>query len=197
MTTSPKLRTIREWRYHHLCPIRGIHRLFCFQILVFHRRFYYDKTTSQCKSFTWKGQAGNFNNFLSQDHCTSFCAKTACKGGTPLQSAAGTGIQQCPDTPCPPGYTCATSSKVCCPDPRECFGRITPLISTFASETVCSQPQQTGSCFDSGRRWFFTQATGSCQEFIYSGCQGNDNNFATYTDCAAFCVQGESRSANE
>ncbi len=44
-----------------------------------------------------------------------------------------------------------------------------------------------GNCGSYTTRWWFNAGTGNCEEYLYSGCQGNDNNFGTYTDCQDFC----------
>jgi hypothetical protein len=41
--------------------------------------YYYDRSSSRCRPFTWLGQGGNFNNFLSEDHCSAYCAKSEWK----------------------------------------------------------------------------------------------------------------------
>ncbi|MCA9556844.1 MAG: BPTI/Kunitz domain-containing protein, partial [Myxococcales bacterium] len=37
-------------------------------------------------------------------------------------------------------------------------------------------------------RWFFNTASGQCEEFIYGGCGGNENNFETRAQCEARCA---------
>ena len=36
-------------------------------------------------------------------------------------------------------------------------------------------------------RYYFDPAVGECKEFIYGGCQGNENNFMTKEACEAMC----------
>src|SRR4051794_10536336 len=61
------------------------------------------------------------------------------------------------------------------------------LSPNIFPETICSQPQQIGACFAFTNRWFYNTRTGNCEQFTYSGCLGNDNNFATYNDCSTRC----------
>ncbi|UYV74459.1 mig-6, partial [Cordylochernes scorpioides] len=55
---------------------------------------------------------------------------------------------------------------------------------------VCCRPAYTGPCRAAMRRWYFDCETGTCQRFIYGGCQSNGNNFATQQECLRSC-QGE------
>ena len=36
--------------------------------------------------------------------------------------------------------------------------------------------------------WYYDASTAACVQFIYAGCGGNDNRFATELDCRAACV---------
>merc|ERR1712226_3937 len=53
---------------------------------------------------------------------------------------------------------------------------------------VCQQPAEEGSCTGSAQRWYYSSQKGSCQQFSYSGCGGNSNNFHTLADCQGKCV---------
>lgn len=56
----------------------------------------------------------------------------------------------------------------------------------------CRLPYQSGSCGDQQRKYYYNYNYGSCEEFIYTGCDGNQNNFETPEDCERHCshVQG-------
>ena len=55
------------------------------------------------------------------------------------------------------------------------------------SVDFCSLPPLTGPCFAYFPRYFFNSSSGECEQFIYGGCQGNDNNFNTVEICKAKC----------
>lgn len=40
--------------------------------------------------------------------------------------------------------------------------------------------------------WEWGFANGECTEFIYGGCDGNDNRFHTKEECEAFCLKKSS-----
>uniref|UniRef100_A0A8C4TW97 WAP domain-containing protein n=1 Tax=Falco tinnunculus TaxID=100819 RepID=A0A8C4TW97_FALTI len=44
---------------------------------------------------------------------------------------------------------------------------------------ICHLPPVHGPCRGLFRRYAYNPATGTCQPFIYGGCQGNANNFRT------------------
>ena len=37
-------------------------------------------------------------------------------------------------------------------------------------------------------RYFFNKNTGSCEKFIFGGCNGNENNFRNIDDCNNKCA---------
>ncbi|XP_014669308.1 PREDICTED: papilin-like isoform X4 [Priapulus caudatus] len=53
---------------------------------------------------------------------------------------------------------------------------------------ACQMPQDPGPCNDMKMLWYFSTETKQCKPFYYGGCKGNKNNFATYRECYAFCV---------
>ena len=46
---------------------------------------------------------------------------------------------------------------------------------------------ETGTCRASFEKWYFNVQTGKCETFVYGGCDGNGNNFASKEDCEGFC----------
>ncbi|VDN26982.1 unnamed protein product [Cylicostephanus goldi] len=89
-------------------------------------------------------------------------------------SPTGSGANSCPST-----HSCESSTTfggVCCPRPQY----------------VCKLPREQGNCGTYSNRWWFNAKTGNCEEFIYSGCQGNSNNFETYKECQDYCRDARS-----
>lgn len=51
----------------------------------------------------------------------------------------------------------------------------------------CYRPAEAGNCYERTSRWYYNHQEGHCDEFIYTGCGGNDNNFASEEECQNAC----------
>nr|KAI8730270.1 Tissue factor pathway inhibitor 2; partial [Biomphalaria glabrata] len=64
---------------------------------------------------------------------------------------------------------------------------------TYKSDR-CIQPVSHGTCKKHNIRYFYDWRVKRCKMFVYTGCGGNENNFATPVDCDRICRQiGTSR----
>lgn len=64
------------------------------------------------------------------------------------------------------------------------------IIFWFCLNTVCSLPADPGTCKDTAKeakRVYYDKKDQICQEFVYSGCGGNGNNFQDESDCLRLC----------
>ncbi|XP_059237489.1 kunitz-type protease inhibitor 2 [Mustela nigripes] len=52
----------------------------------------------------------------------------------------------------------------------------------------CRVPKKVGRCRASFPRWWYNVTDGSCQQFVYGGCDGNKNNYMTKEDCLEKCA---------
>ena len=57
------------------------------------------------------------------------------------------------------------------------------------ADDICKLPAEKGPCTDYVRRYYFNSALKECQEFIYGGCLGNENNFKTIGACELQCSE--------
>ncbi|XP_033628590.1 papilin-like [Asterias rubens] len=53
---------------------------------------------------------------------------------------------------------------------------------------VCSMPEFRGQCPENIDMWFFNAEADVCEMFVYSGCQGNQNQFETQEACENRCI---------
>ncbi|XP_070587011.1 carboxypeptidase inhibitor SmCI-like isoform X2 [Erythrolamprus reginae] len=51
----------------------------------------------------------------------------------------------------------------------------------------CQLPAKPGPCQVMQPRYFYSQILGRCRLFLYSGCQGNGNNFRSRRECERIC----------
>ena len=52
---------------------------------------------------------------------------------------------------------------------------------------LCQLPAKVGTCKAAIPRFFYNKQTNECEQFIYGGCDANDNNFITLKDCQTCC----------
>ncbi|GCC26888.1 hypothetical protein chiPu_0005308 [Chiloscyllium punctatum] len=57
---------------------------------------------------------------------------------------------------------------------------------TYGHE-ICTYKADGGDCKAINKRYYFNIFTQKCEEFIYGGCGGNENNFETMKECLAKC----------
>ncbi|XP_040210221.1 tissue factor pathway inhibitor 2-like [Rana temporaria] len=58
---------------------------------------------------------------------------------------------------------------------------------TSAIPAVCKLPALKGPCKGSFPRYFYNKLTRKCEQFIYGGCEGNENRFLTKDLCKNVC----------
>lgn len=54
-------------------------------------------------------------------------------------------------------------------------------------DAICGKEPESGLCRAMHRRWYHDASTGECKQFIYGGCDGNENQFKTKKECEDFC----------
>uniref|UniRef100_A0A452UVN4 Kunitz-type protease inhibitor 2 n=1 Tax=Ursus maritimus TaxID=29073 RepID=A0A452UVN4_URSMA len=83
--------------------------------------------------------------------------------------------------------------------PRRCGALLALLASLllFRAEAAsgergvhefCQVPKIVGRCRASFPRWWYNVTDGSCQQFVYGGCEGNKNNYLTKEECLEKCA---------
>lgn len=62
-------------------------------------------------------------------------------------------------------------------------------FSYYISLDPCDQTKESGPCEGNFTRWYFNAESQACEQFLYGGCKGNDNNFPTEIACHQQCLQ--------
>jgi len=55
------------------------------------------------------------------------------------------------------------------------------------ASSVCQQPKASGRCRGFQKKFYFNSNSGGCDEFVYTGCQGNENRFDSLDECETTC----------
>lgn len=50
---------------------------------------------------------------------------------------------------------------------------------------TCDLPSETGPCLGNFKRWYHDN--GECKNFVYGGCDGNENRFESLKECEEAC----------
>ncbi|KAG8173062.1 hypothetical protein JTE90_005726, partial [Oedothorax gibbosus] len=80
---------------------------------------------------------------------------------------------------------------------KQTFTQISPAARRDSPKVpidVCSLRSQRGTCNNNTLRHFYHSFTGKCFPFIYSGCDGNGNNFLSAEECMQRCGRSKSTS---
>ncbi|XP_041353663.1 papilin-like isoform X2 [Gigantopelta aegis] len=106
--------------------------------------------------------------------------KQGCPGSTATQTDCRYSMYGC----CP-GTTQAASG----PDGQGCKSHSHTTAAAGGFDTAsCSKEKAGGKCTEYSVQWYYNTKMGSCTQFWYGGCGGNDNRFPNKTDCEDACI---------
>ncbi|XP_077521294.1 uncharacterized protein LOC144132630 isoform X2 [Amblyomma americanum] len=129
--------------------------------------YYYNQTTKYCEKFVYGGCKGNQNNFETIESCLKTCKV---------------------------GYINVQPTSKLLFDHEIRKPKYKPGINLESeprpSNPVCYQPKVKGPCRAHIPRYFYNQTTKYCEQFVYGGCKGNQNNFETIESCLTTCKVG-------
>lgn len=88
-----------------------------------------------------------------------------------------------PEPPKPPSTDAPSPVSPPVP-PQQPERPTTPLVR---SADACTMEKVEGKCKGQRPRFFFNSESSKCESFVYTGCGGNLNNFASLHDCQMLC----------
>lgn len=72
-------------------------------------------------------------------------------------------------------------------DPPPSTDPASPSPAPSPAPARCELALETGPCDAAFQRFGFDPALGRCREFLWGGCDGNENNFETFDACRSTC----------
>ncbi|CDW53418.1 papilin [Trichuris trichiura] len=163
------------------------------------RRWYYDELEEMCKAFTYSGCGGNGNNFESREVCMNTC---------PNDDSSHLPLNPCfhrrDPGPCRASHRrwfYDSRVNMCHPFTYGGCGGNANNFESFSSCMVkcgpeilssrCLHPTDRGDCSGHFVRFHYDSDSKTCKEFVYGGCGGTGNNFATKQECLKACAKAE------
>jgi hypothetical protein len=171
-------------------------------------RYHYNAEKDQCEPFQYSGCGGNNNNWWYKGNCQKICTTkhlrwndpNRCKGpqvrGPCKKNIRRYHYDAAQDKCVPFSYGgCAGNDnnwwyiKNC---QKICVKKTSPPAVKpvkWDDPIRCQGPVVVGNCKQSIRRYHYNAATDRCEEFQYSGCGGNNNNWWYLKNCQKICVK--------
>ncbi|KAJ8724113.1 hypothetical protein PYW07_008093 [Mythimna separata] len=189
----------------------------------YREKWFYHTTSKRCRQFYYGGCGGNENNFATEAECDNNCSEVKTTTISTTTTTAATTAK--PDKtgsvvpersefcfnvidagPCKNMETryaydselgrCVTFQYGGCggnqnnfPDENYCSYYCQPV------QDICQLPMLQGPCEESLMRWFYDASTDSCSQFMYGGCEGNENSFESLEACENRCRTGPAPAA--
>lgn len=159
-------------------------------------KFFFNASSQKCEQFIYGGCGGNANNYETVDECTRECG--------PPTTVVGNDQAKC-SAPAESGpcfayftkYFFNVTSQKCeqfvyggCGGNANNYETFDECLSSCASGEIperCVASSDPGNCFAYIPRFFYNTTSKTCEQFIYGGCGGNQNNFLTIEECSSTC----------
>ncbi|XP_059610565.1 papilin isoform X4 [Phlebotomus argentipes] len=152
---------------------------------------FFDAEYGGCSRFWYGGCEGNENRFNSIEECKTVCEEPVGKEACHLPKSHG------PCTGYLPMWYYDSDRNQCtqfvwggCLGNNNRFESLEECQSACvvdSSAPPCEQPVDQGPCQGAFERWYFDADSDVCRPFIYGGCRGNKNNYATEHSCHYHC----------
>ncbi|XP_064166593.1 tissue factor pathway inhibitor a [Anguilla rostrata] len=150
-------------------------------------RYFFNSSSGACERFFYGGCFGNANNFRTREQCQHRCHQ---RKPDPVAPVIHTRRISEPAESLPEPEVVEQPGVVSVREPAR--PSTLPLISTDAHPpTLCLTRPDRGSCDDTIRRYVYNPHKKRCQAFRYTGCGGNQNNFASKRECVRTCMRDQ------
>ncbi|XP_062590324.1 LOW QUALITY PROTEIN: zonadhesin-like [Saccostrea cucullata] len=80
-----------------------------------------------------------------------------------------------------------TSDEDCQGTSKCCLNKCQVPISVLPHQAACAHRPVTGPCKGRMIRHFYNSTSNRCEQFVYGGCKGNENNFGSQKACERAC----------
>ncbi|CAG0880940.1 unnamed protein product [Darwinula stevensoni] len=182
---------------------------------TYQEMYFYNATAGECQKFAYGGCDGNPNRFSTGEECEAECSRSRVPHTCTLPQEIG------PCKARKPAWSYDEKTGKCnlffyggcqgnqnnfrsmdeCNRVCESYRSNKPVTSgTSSGDTAqeilaretCRLPMVVGRCKGRKIRYYYDATTGMCQQFYYSGCDGNANNFENIQECRTACIQDSS-----
>lgn len=167
-------------------------------------RYYFDKTTKQCRFFFYGGCKGNRNNFRTTKSCLKACHTKTVSKPTGKKVLPARCLLKVDKGPCEGAfrrYYYNARDKRCKPFLfGGCGGNNNRFYTINSCNKMCQRlPNKTnrpdlcklkalpGPCRAYFVRYYYDHKLSMCKQFVFGGCLGNSNNFRTLKECKIRC----------
>lgn len=153
-------------------------------------RYFYNSTAMSCEKFIFGGCGGNTNNFETKEKCEATCSGVTGSVLPDESTAAPPPIKAVRMVPALSREVSKDVKEQVEAKRADSEGGPTQKKEVSAKEFAerCGGEPVVGPCRAAFSRWYYNSKTGSCASFIYGGCRGNANNYATESSCVTACT---------
>ncbi|TRZ01831.1 hypothetical protein DNTS_004273 [Danionella cerebrum] len=166
------------------------------------QRWFYNTLRQRCELFSYSGCGGNPNNFRTELECQKTCFRIPkippiCrfeKTEGPCRGLFNRFFFNMTSMRCEPFfYGGCQGNENNFHNLEECLEYCKPHKTI---PVICQDILDKGRCSASIPRYYYNSATKTCQEFIYTGCGGSNNNFISKHSCMDVCAKAASKNSN-